>query len=66
IEGLSLEAGNERVPVTASVGVVEWSPGETLSDTLRRADDALYAAKTAGRNCVVARADAAEALPGAS
>ena len=66
IEGLSLEAGNERVPVTASVGVVEWSPGETLSDTLRRADDALYAAKTAGRNCVVARDDAAEALPGAS
>ena len=64
IEGLSLEAGNERVPVTASVGVVEWSPGETLSDTLRRADGALYAAKTGGRNCVVARdAAGAEAPP---
>ncbi len=40
--------------VTASIGVAEWRPGETVRDLLRRADSALYAAKRAGRNQVQA------------
>jgi diguanylate cyclase (GGDEF)-like protein len=38
------------IPVTASIGVASWRDGETLSQWLRRADDALYEAKRAGRN----------------
>jgi diguanylate cyclase (GGDEF)-like protein len=38
---------------TASVGVAEWHPGETLSDLLHRADLALLSAKRNGRNQVV-------------
>lgn len=37
-------------PLTASAGLAVRTPGETLRDTLRRADMALYRAKAAGRN----------------
>ncbi|GEO80461.1 biofilm regulation diguanylate cyclase SiaD [Pararhodospirillum oryzae] len=39
-------------PVTISLGVTEYRPGESLDDTLRRADAALYQAKDDGRNRV--------------
>jgi diguanylate cyclase len=39
--------------VTVSIGVVERRGAESLGDVLKRADDALYRAKTAGRNQVV-------------
>lgn len=42
--------------VTISVGVTRMAEGDTLSSLLRRADEALYAAKAGGRNCVVSRA----------
>ncbi len=66
-------AGGHRV--TASLGVAQWQAGELLSDVLLRADQAMYQAKHAGRNRVVAagiqpmvtaetdRADAAVAVP---
>lgn len=38
--------------VTASFGVAQLRPGEPLSDALRRADVALYRAKTSGRDRV--------------
>jgi diguanylate cyclase len=41
------------ISVTVSLGVVEFDPDETLDDLLRRADQALYAAKHTGRNCVM-------------
>ncbi|MBC7991909.1 MAG: GGDEF domain-containing protein [Rhizobacter sp.] len=41
--------------VTISVGVTLIVPGDSLSSLLRRADEALYAAKAQGRNCVVIR-----------
>ena len=38
--------------VTASVGVAQWSAGESLLQIYARTDQALYAAKQAGRNRV--------------
>ncbi|WP_221089383.1 GGDEF domain-containing protein [Deinococcus aquaedulcis] len=40
--------------VTVSLGVAQALPGERLESVLKRADDALYAAKHAGRNQVKA------------
>lgn len=41
-----------NVSVTASIGVTEYVPGESIEAALDRADRALYRAKAAGRNCV--------------
>ncbi|KPF54288.1 UNVERIFIED_ORG: diguanylate cyclase (GGDEF)-like protein [Sphingomonas sp. R1F5B] len=42
--------------VTASFGISAMSPGEVMLDAaLRRADQALYQAKSAGRNCCVVK-----------
>ena len=40
------------VAVTVSAGVTGWRPGETVAQTLNRADAALYEAKHGGRNLV--------------
>jgi len=37
---------------TASFGVAEFHPNEDFADLMRRADQALYQAKNAGRDCV--------------
>lgn len=58
------EALNEKLPsignqlgltlsTTASIGLVSPQPNEALMDIVRRADEALYAAKEQGRNRVV-------------
>lgn len=41
------------VPFTASIGLTEYVPGESLEATMKRADDALYEAKAQGKNRVV-------------
>ena len=38
--------------ITLSLGVGAWQPGECSSTLLRRTDQALYRAKTSGRNQV--------------
>ncbi|WP_440997198.1 diguanylate cyclase [Arhodomonas sp. SL1] len=43
----------ERIAVRISLGVSAFRPGEPLESTLRRLDEALYAAKGRGRDCVV-------------
>ena len=44
----STESGD--IPVTTSVGVSEHHPGEALSATFERSDEALYLAKESGRD----------------
>ncbi|MDT8385635.1 MAG: diguanylate cyclase [Gammaproteobacteria bacterium] len=41
-----------EIPVTLSLGLAEGRPGEAADELVARADQALYAAKTAGRNQV--------------
>lgn len=53
---------------TASFGIAEMKVGETFADLFSRADEALYEAKKAGRDCVRvssarSNADAAKILP---
>ncbi|KLU65281.1 putative diguanylate cyclase YdaM [Desulfosporosinus acididurans] len=38
--------------VTASFGVAEYNPGDTVDTIVQKADDMMYQAKSAGRNCV--------------
>ncbi|MFG6433569.1 GGDEF domain-containing protein [Roseateles sp. LYH14W] len=47
-----LESG-EALGATASFGVAQWHHGESVERLLERADAQLYAAKRAGRNCVM-------------
>ena len=59
IGAMRFELGDVVIRVTASFGVAQWQGGETIDGLLRRADMALYEAKNAGRNCVIAaQADA--------
>jgi diguanylate cyclase (GGDEF)-like protein/PAS domain S-box-containing protein len=46
-------SGKALPRVTISVGVAQLGSGETLQSLMKRADDALYAAKDAGRDCVL-------------
>jgi diguanylate cyclase (GGDEF)-like protein len=54
LERLRLRIGDARsqppLPYTFSAGVAAVARGESAADVVRRADDALYAAKTAGRD----------------
>ncbi|WP_075215745.1 GGDEF domain-containing response regulator [Mongoliimonas terrestris] len=52
VAALEIDAGAEVLTVTASFGVAELNPGETIADAQRRADAALYHAKNSGRNRV--------------
>jgi diguanylate cyclase (GGDEF)-like protein/PAS domain S-box-containing protein len=51
----TVDAGGEPLTTTISIGVVARRTGEPLADLIRRADEAVYAAKAAGKNRVVSR-----------
>jgi diguanylate cyclase (GGDEF)-like protein len=57
VEAASIEYGGEKpMKVTISVGHASLEPGSSFAsslDLVKAADDALYAAKRSGRNCVV-------------
>lgn len=47
-------AGTEKVLITFSAGVAQLAPDESGTDAIKRADKAMYLAKRAGKNRVVA------------
>ena len=53
LSGSRVQAGEISVAVTGSFGVTRYRIGEGLDACLKRTDDALYAAKKQGRNCIV-------------
>ena len=46
-------AGTEKILITFSAGVAQLAPNETGQDAIRRADQAMYLAKRAGKNRVL-------------
>ena len=63
-EPFVLQENSERLPVTVSIGIaVTGEEKEGMDALLKRADDALYAAKNAGRNRVFAFTGREELAP---
>ncbi len=53
-EPFAIQGGVRRIPVTVSIGVASRRAGDqSAADIMKRADDALYQAKAAGRNRVI-------------
>lgn len=44
---------NEAVPITVSIGLADWNEGKSLHDSIKEADEKLYAAKDGGRDQLV-------------
>ncbi len=53
VSGLVLNNGTDSFGLQVSGGLAGWEPGDSIESLFRRADQALYAAKTSGRNRVV-------------
>jgi diguanylate cyclase (GGDEF)-like protein len=49
VAATSVQHEGRKLSVTVSIGMATWD-GEAPEELLRRADDALYAAKAAGRD----------------
>ena len=54
VQDKTIAVDGTPLSVTISIGVAEHAPGLTVDQVLKQADIALYAAKTGGRNRVVA------------
>ena len=50
IAGIDMKAGEAPLNLSASFGIAQRRPGENISDTINRADAALFEAKRSGRN----------------
>ena len=66
IEATRIEASGMLLSVTCSLGVAEHVAGQSVDQLLKNADVALYAAKTSGRNRVVAAQTSAAGDPRAA
>ncbi len=53
IKEMLVEYEDHQIQITCSIGYASLEPGETADGLVKRADNALYAAKDAGRNCVI-------------
>jgi diguanylate cyclase (GGDEF)-like protein len=53
IGGEPINTDNAAVKITISQGLALFREGDSVQSLLKRADQAMYRAKTAGRNCVV-------------
>jgi diguanylate cyclase len=51
IEASTTVCGSKSLKVTCSLGVAQFFANDEVTRLIRRADDALYASKKAGRNC---------------
>ena len=54
-EPFTIKSDRRKLSVTISIGVASAATGDDRDRLLSRADDALYAAKNRGRNCVIVR-----------
>ncbi len=54
IRAQRFQHGDATFGITCSFGIAEWEEGDSIDRTLRRADVALYEAKRAGRDRIVA------------
>ncbi|MBN8487165.1 MAG: GGDEF domain-containing protein [Burkholderiales bacterium] len=54
VESTPIVAAGQSLRCTVSIGVAAPGPGDNLDDLLRRADQAMYLAKTGGKNRVCA------------
>ena len=52
VRAMAMPAGDEVLRLTVSIGMAHHQLGETFSETLSRADQALYLAKQDGRDRV--------------
>ena len=66
VESADCSFNNKRIPVTVSIGASQFHKGEDLERFLARIDKALAAAKTSGRNRVVAERRASSKVSGRS
>jgi diguanylate cyclase (GGDEF)-like protein len=49
IQGIEVEYEGTRIPIRFSRGWTDYKPGETSEELLKRADEALYTDKRAGK-----------------
>jgi diguanylate cyclase (GGDEF)-like protein len=57
VASTEIDTDDGIVPVTVSIGVAQWGPGEQLVQVIQRADRTLYRAKQTGRDRVEVDAD---------